>query len=83
MKDALKRAARTFVQGAVGIFALAAIGPLNALITGVVSGGGSDVTIDLNLWRNIGLACLAGGVIALVSLLQNAVEDKTGKTALK
>lgn len=76
MTDPIRRALRTFAQGFVGVLAIAAVGPLNDLVTGVVSGAGSDVTIDLSLWRNIALAAIAGGVIALISWAQNRLEDK-------
>lgn len=74
--DALKRAIRTFVQGAVGVLMLTAIGPLNELVTGLVSGNGHDAKIDLDIWRNIALAAMAGGFIALITFLHNALEDK-------
>ena len=76
MNDTLIRAARTFFQGFVGVLVLCAVGPLNELVTGVVSGDGYDAKIDLNLWRNIALACIAGGVIALIAFAQNMLEDK-------
>ena len=74
--DAIRRAARTFVQGTIGVLVLLAIPVLNQLIQSVASGG--EVTIDLDLWQSIGIAAIAGGVIALISFLQNALEDRTG-----
>jgi hypothetical protein len=79
MHDTIKRAVRTFFQGAVGVLALTAIGPLSDLVQDVVSGSGNDIQIDLNLWRNILLACVAGGVIALIAFIQNLIEDKVPK----
>jgi predicted phage tail protein len=76
--DALRRAARTFFQGVIGVLVLLAIPVLNQLIQSVAGGG--EVTIDLDLWRSIGIAAIAGGVIALIAFLQNALEDRTGST---
>lgn len=74
--DAIRRAARTFLQGTIGVLVLLAIPVLNQLIQSVASGG--DVTIDLDLWQSIAIAAVAGGVIALISFLQNSLEDRTG-----
>jgi hypothetical protein len=76
--DALRRAARTFFQGVIGVLVLLAIPVLNQLIQSVAGGG--EVTIDLDLWRSIGIAAVAGGVIALITFLQNALVDRTGST---
>ena len=55
---------------------LLAVPVLNQLIQAVASGGA--VVIDVDLWQSIGIAALAGGVIALIEFLQTALEDKTG-----
>jgi len=80
-RDAVIRAARTFGQGFLGVLILTAVPILRDMVSAVVGGG--EITIDLNAWQNIALAALAGGLIALISFVQNAVEDKTGKAALK
>jgi hypothetical protein len=74
--DAIRRATRTFFQGTIGVLVLLAIPVLNQLIQSVAGGG--EATIDLDLWRSIGIAAIAGGVIALIAFLQNALEDRTG-----
>ena len=74
--DALRRAARTFLQGSIGVLVLIAVPILNQLIQAVAGGG--EVVIDVNVWRSIGIAAIAGGVIALIAFLQNVLEDKTG-----
>jgi len=74
--DAIRRATRTFFQGTIGVLVLLAIPVLNQMIQSVVGGG--EVTIDLDLWQSIGIAAVAGGVIALISFLQNWLEDSTG-----
>ena len=74
MNDALKRGVRTFFQSALGVIALQGV----ALIADA-----NDGVIDANLWQRAGMTAAASGFIALVSFAQNAIEDKTGKTALK
>lgn len=74
MTDAAKRAVRTFAQGFIGVLALIAIPALNNLIQAVA--GGEQVQLDVGLWRAILIAAIAGGVIALISWAQNALEDR-------
>jgi hypothetical protein len=74
--DAMRRAARTFFQGMVGVLVLIAVPVLNQLIQSVAGGG--EASIDLDFWRSIGIAAVAGGVIAVVSFLQNILEDTSG-----
>jgi hypothetical protein len=74
--DAIRRAVRTFFQGAIGVLVLIAIPELNQLVQAVAAGG--DVAIDVDLWQSIGLAALAGGMIALIAFLQNVLEDRAG-----
>jgi hypothetical protein len=73
--DALRRAARTFFQGMIGVLMLIAVPVLNQLIQAVAAGG--EVVIDVDLWQSIGIAAVAGGVIALIAFLQNLLEDRT------
>ena len=80
MSDTVKRAVRTFAQGFLGVFVLIAIPALNGLVTSVAGGG--DVAIDVDVWGNILIAALAGGIIALVAFAQNAIEDRTGTDML-
>ena len=88
MHDLLIRVWRTFLQGAVGAFLLTYAKPLFDLARDFASLGPGDnlpPTPDLNFWRNLLLACFAGGVIALVSLAHNAINDYLGwgnRTAL-
>ncbi len=74
--DAVRRAVRTFFQGAIGVLVLLAVPVLNQLIQAVAADG--EVVIDVDLWQSIAIAALAGGVIALIALLQNVFEDRTG-----
>ncbi len=74
--DAVRRAVRTFFQGMVGVLVLIAAPVLNQLIQAVAAGG--EVVIDVDLWQSIGIAAVAGGVIALIAFLQNVLEDRAG-----
>jgi len=74
--DAVRRAVRTFFQGAIGVLVLIAVPVLHQLIQAAASGG--EVVIDVDLWQSIGIAALAGGVIALIAFLQNVLEDRAG-----
>ncbi len=71
--DPIRRAVRTFAQGALGIFILFAVPALNDLVTSVGSGG--VAVIDVPFWRNVGIAAIAGGIISLISFAQNFTED--------
>jgi len=79
-KDAAKRALRTFVQGVIATLALLGLPILNNLIQSAAGGG--EVIIDVNAWRTILIAVIAGGLVALISWAQNELEAKTGKDLL-
>lgn len=72
MKDAGIRALRTFVQAIIGAF----------LATSVLTSMASNSTIDADALQRAGISALAAGVIALLSFVQNALEDATGKDIL-
>jgi uncharacterized protein YjeT (DUF2065 family) len=72
MKDAAIRAVRTFVQALIGAF----------LATSVLETMVSSATIDADALRRAGISAVAAGVIALLSFVQNALEDATGKRVL-
>lgn len=77
MNDALRRALRTFLQGAIAVLMIVAVPALNTMVSDVVAG--RDIIVDLNIWKSIAFAAIAGGLAALISWVQNAVEEKTGK----
>ena len=72
MNEAIRRAIRTFFQGFVGVLALVAIPALNAMVQAAV--GGDAIELNVDVWQSIGIAAIAGGVIALVSWAQNELE---------
>lgn len=81
MKDAVRRALRTFIQGFIGVLSLVAIPQLTNIVNDVVDG--RAISVNLDIWQSIIFAAIAGGVIALISWVQNEVEDTTGKAVLK
>ena len=81
MKDAGRRAVRTFIQGFIGVLSLVAIPQLTNFVNDVVDG--RAISVNLDLWQSIVFAAIAGGVIALISWAQNELEDTTGKAVLK
>lgn len=44
--------------------------------------GGGEVEVDVNFWQGILIAAVAGGVIALISFGQNALEAKSHTNVL-
>lgn len=75
MDDAIKRAVRTFVQGALAVLIVLAVPALNDIVDVVRTGG--EAEIDLNFWSSVAIAAVAGGLAALISFGQNLFEDKT------
>jgi hypothetical protein len=68
MKDAAIRALRTFLQALIGAF----------IATSALQSIAADSTIDGDALTRAGISSLAAGVIALLSFVQNALEDATG-----
>lgn len=72
-RDPAIRALRTFIQALIGAF----------LATSVLQGIASDAAIDGDALTRAGISAVAAGVIALLSFIQNALEEATGHSALK
>lgn len=82
MKDRLKRTLRTFAQAFFGTLATLGIPILYNLMQEAGKAGGDIVKIDVNVWGNILIACVVAGVISVITFVQNALEDQTGKNLL-
>ena len=80
--DTANRVRRTFIQGATGVFLITYVGPLMTLLTSLtrIAPGEQLPDVDLTFWRNAVVAIFAGGVIAVVSLIQNMLNTWLGKT---
>ena len=52
-------------------------------LSGVLDGvAGGEIDINANVLQSIGIACIVGGFIALISFGQNVLEEKTHTTIL-
>lgn len=82
-RDYLTRAGRTFIDAFIGFVVILMVPPATQLVSDIVTTGGKgEIDIDLNVWRNLLLACVISGVIAVVSGVKNKAEDATGKSLL-
>lgn len=78
MKDTAIRAIRSAIQGFIGVLVLIAVPFLNDLIQSAAGGG--EVVIDVNVWRSIGIAAVAGAAVGLISWVHNELESVSGKS---
>lgn len=81
-KDSLRRALRTFVITTLGLFIPGLLGWLNDL-TSWARGEGSTPFPDAHGLAYLGVSAIVAGVVAMVNLAWNAVEDATGKGLLR
>ena len=78
--DWLRRALRTFLQAFVGMVALIGFPIAQNIINAATNG--EPVQIDVDAWKRVLIAALFAGAVALISALQNALEDKAGVPAV-
>lgn len=81
-KTSLRRAARTFIISTLALFIPGLLGWLHAL-TEWAGSQGSTPFPDAHGLAYLAVSATTGGVIALVNLLWNAVEDASGKGLLR
>lgn len=85
MNDALRRAIRTFVQTFLGLFLIRLVGFLNQLAEWAgCSEAGAEACAFPDI-TSLGYAAVAAGsaaVVAVISWLQNALEDNTNFPSL-
>ena len=81
-RESVNRAIRTFVVTALALFVPGLLGWLNAL-TEWARAEGSTPFPDARGLAYLGVSAIVAGVVALVQLLWNAVEDATGKGFLR
>lgn len=79
-KDLWNRTWRTFLQGALAVFIITWIGPLWDLVQSFVSLGPGDQLphVDLNIWRNMLFAVVAGGAAGVIAAFWNWGNDYLG-----
>jgi hypothetical protein len=68
LPDAARRAIRTFLQAFIGVI-LAQIGAI------AISAQKGEYVLDIEWLKRIGVSAFAAGVIAVLSFLQNYLED--------
>lgn len=81
-RDSLRRALRTFLITTLALFIPGLLGWLNAL-TEWARGEGSTPFPDAHGLAYLGVSAITAGVVALVNLAWNAIEDATGKGVLR
>ena len=81
-RDSIRRATRTFVITTIALFIPGLLGFLNA-ITEWARSEGSTPFPDAHGLAYLGVSALVAGVVAIINLAWNAVEDATGKGLLR
>jgi hypothetical protein len=81
-KDSVRRAIRTFVISFAALFVPGLFGFLNA-VTEWARAEGQSPFPDARSLAYVGVVAIVAGVIAVVNLLWNAVEDKAGAGLLR
>jgi predicted secreted protein len=81
-RDAVRRALRTFIITTLALFVPGLLGWLNAL-TEWARGEGSTPFPDAHGLAYLAVSAITAGVVALINLLWNVVEDALGKGLLR
>lgn len=81
-RGSVRRAIRTFVIATLALFIPGLLGWLHAL-TEWANNNGSTPFPDAHGLAYLGVSAIAGGVIALVNLAWNWIEDASGKGMLR
>lgn len=81
-RDSIRRAVRTFIITTLALFIPGLLGWLNALTEWARSEGQKPFPDGHGL-AYLGVSAITAGVVAIVNLLWNAVEDGTGKALLR
>lgn len=81
-RDSVRRAVRTFLITTLALFVPGLLGWLNELTQWAGSEGQRPFPDGTSL-AYLGVSAIVAGVVAVVNLLWNAVEDATGKGLLR
>lgn len=81
-KESVRRAVRTFLITTLALFVPGILGWLNE-VTQWAAGEGSTPFPDGRGLAYLGVSAIVAGVVAVVNLLWNAVEDASGKALLR
>jgi hypothetical protein len=79
VSDTLKRVLRTFLISFVGLFVPSALGFMGE-ITKWASAKGQQPFPDLSVLGYAGVIAISAGLIAVLNLVVNLIEDATGKS---
>jgi hypothetical protein len=77
-RDSIRRVLRTFLQAFLGVLLPVSLGWLQQVAKAVTDGQTIAVP-DRGFWLNVLVSAVIAGFVATVSLIQNLLEDKTGK----
>lgn len=80
MTDSIRRAIRTALQAFIGTFALLAIPWATDIVTAIVNARPYELNFDV--LQSAGIAGVFAAGIAIVSWVQNALEEKTNMPAI-
>jgi hypothetical protein len=80
--ESIRRALRTFVITTLALFVPGLLGWLNDL-TQWARGEGSTPFPDAHGLAYLGVSAIVAGVVALINLAWNAIEDASGKALLR
>lgn len=78
--DWLRRGVRTFFQAFVAMIVMFGF-PIAQSIIDVATKGG-ELQFDWDIWKRLFIAASLSGGIALVTMIQNALEDNTNMPAV-
>ena len=81
-RDALRRAARTFMQTALALLLPGLLGWLNGLTEWARAEGQAPFP-DARSLAYLGVVAIVAGVVAVVTLIWNGIEDATGHGVLR
>lgn len=80
MNDAIRRALRTFLQAFVGTLILVAVPWATDIVSAIVNA--EPYELDFNVLQGAGVAATFAGFIALLSWVQNYLEDHSKMPAI-
>ena len=81
-RDSLRRAARTFIQAFLGLLIPGLLGWLHGLTEWARSEGQAPLP-DAGSLAYLGVAAIGGAAVAVVALIQNGLEDASGRGLLR
>jgi hypothetical protein len=75
LPDSVRRAIRTFIQAFIGVI-------LTQAVAIAIDAQKGEYVLDIEWIKRVGISALVAGVIALLTFIQNALEDNTSMPAV-